>query len=243
MITAATKGISKERIIEMNRKFLKKTAAAAIAALMAASLMTGCKNNNGNDNDTSDTSSSQTSGIGEMVTGTRPIEEGDDYAINKINPRSPEDSLPGGYTLYDYNEKDQGKIYVGNKSQIIIRAYNYNEDLQDMATWADSACANIKFSNVLMYARDTDFKAPEDVKICGFDGIRYDSEMKTYTQFDEEGNKLEEGSFTVLGRYYFFYSEQDAYVIMFECYPEDWDDQVAGFEEFIKDLEITKTSY
>lgn len=227
----------------MNKKFLKKTAAAVIAALMTASLMTGCKNGSDDENnDVSDFTAADTT-FAEPMTGTRPIENGDDYAINKINNKSPENSLPGGYKLFDFKEKDQGKFYLADKSQIIIRAYNYKEDLQDMATWADSACANIKISNIMMYARDTEFKAPEDVKICGFDGIRYDDDMKAYTKFDEDGNKLEEGSYMVKGRNYFFYSEQDAYVIMFECMEKDWDEQVALFEEFIKDLEITKTVY
>ena len=97
--------------------------------------------------------------------------------------------------------------------------------------------------NIMMYARDTDFSEPENVKVCGFDGIRYDNEMIQYFNFDEDGKPLEEGSLRLKGRCYYFYSEQDAYAILFETYEENWDEQVNNFEEFVKDLEITKTEY
>ena len=199
----------------MKKNLFKITAAVVIAALMSVSMMTGCKDNN---------------------TETEAA-----LAIDKINPRSPEESLPGGYRLFDYDEENQGKFYLGDMSQVIIRAYNNKEELVDMAAWADNACANLVVSNIVMYARDTDFHDPEDVKVCGFDGIRYDCDMKAYTQFDEEGHKLEEGSYLLKGRNYFFYSDKDAYVLMFECYADDWDEQVAVFEEFIKDLEVKKS--
>lgn len=239
----------------MNTRFWKRTAAAVAAAVMAVSMMTGCKNNDGNKNDTEESSEAATTSgttasganIEDLVTGTRALEEGDDYAINKINNKSPEDALPGGYILIDYNEENQGKLYLGEKSQIIINAYNYKEDLQDMAIWADSACASLKLTNVLRYARDTDFIGPENVKICGFDGIRYDLEMIQYQFVDadggEDGERVKEEVARFKGRNYFFYSEQDAYVIMFECRAENWDEEVARFEEFVKDLEVTKTEY
>lgn len=242
----------------MNKKFLKKTTAAVIAALMAASVMTGCKNNSSDENNgVSDVTTENTSDttFAEPMTGTRPLISGDDYAINKINNKSPENALPGGYKLLEYSEEEQGKLFLADKSQVIIRAYNYKDDLQDMATWADSACANMKLSNVLLYARDTDFKDPEDVKVCGFDGIRYDTDMIQYQFVDADGDEHDENDgeeehehikqevARFKGRNYFFYSEQDAYVIMFECREENWDEQVELFEKFVKDLTITKTSY
>ena len=232
----------------MKRSYLKKTAAAIIAMLMAASLMTGCKNNGGEKPSEATSGSELISAPDiEYNTETRPIAEGDDYAINKINNKSPEDSLPGGYKLVDYDEKNQGKLYLNGESQVMsqvrIMAYNYNEDLLDMATWADNACANLRMSNIMMYAMDTQFKDPEDVKICGFDGIRYDTDMTQYTQFDENEKPMEEGSVKLKGRCYYFYSEQDAYAIIFETRAENWDEQIALFEEFVKDLEVTKTEY
>lgn len=233
-----------------------RTAAALIAMLMAASAMTGCNDKNKNGNDVSETSSGtllpSDSDIMEAAeaynTETRPLEAGDDYAINKINNKSPEDALPGGYKLVGYTEEQQGKFYISDgKSQIIIRAYNYKEDLVDMAAWADNACANITMLNIISYARDTDFGEPENVKVCGFDGIRYESKMTQYqfseTEFDEKGDPLKIEQYHLRGRYYFFYSDQDAYVIMFDTLEENWDEQSAMFEEFVKDLEVTKTEY
>lgn len=242
----------------MRKNFLKKTSAAVIAALMAASMMTGCKSGDNNDNEnTEDTGTSSITGLtidlndddhdhdheDEIIITSRPLEDGDDYAINKINNKSPEDSLPGGYTLMEVSEENQGKFYLADKSQIIINAYNYKEDLVDMPAWAENACVSMKMTSIMMYARDIDFKTPENVTVCGFDGIRYDTEITQYTNFDENGNKLEEGALHMRGRNYFFYSEQDAYVILFECFEEDWDSQLPLFEEFVKDLEVTKTEY
>lgn len=195
----------------MKSNFLKKAAAAVIAAMLAVSVMTGCSSDDGSP------------------------------AITKISNKSAEDSLPGGYKLSEYNEEQQGKLYLTEGGMIIINAYNYTkEDLPDMATWADSACANIRLTNIMMYGQDTDFHDPENVKVCGLDGIRYDTEIKQYTQFDEDGNKLEEGSFRLRGRNYFFFSGYNAYVIMFSCYEEDWDEKSAQFEEFVNDLKVTK---
>lgn len=235
----------------MKTIYFKKTCAALIAMLLAASIMTGCKDTQDSGETEMSESSTSTSlldiPVSEYNLESRPIEEGDDYAINKINNKSPEDSLPGGYKLMDYSEEDQGKFYLSDKSEIIIRAYNYNEDLLDMATWADSACAAIRVSNITKKAQDTNFEEPENVTVCGFDGIRYDTEIIQYqfskTETDENGNALKEEVFRLRGRNYFFYSDQDAYAIMFDTRAENWDEQVALFEEFVKDLEVTKTEY
>lgn len=235
-------------MFKLKDSLLKKTCTAALAVLLAASLLTGCKDNTSVEDETVTSSEtvSQTDEAMEFSTETRPIEEGDDYAINKINNKSPEDALPGGYKLMDYSEENQGKLYVSEKSNVIIRAYNYNEDLLDMATWADSACAAIRISN-MMAACDTIFEEPKDVKVCGFDGICYDTEIIQYqfskTETDENGEPLKEEMYRIRGRNYFFYSEQDAYVIMFTTRKEDWDEQAVLFEEFVKDLEVTKIDY
>ena len=220
----------------------KKIGAAVIAVLMAALVMTGCKDKQGGEETETSATSLIDTPVSEYNTDTRPIADGDDYAINKINNKSPEDSLPGGYKLISFSEEQQGKLFVNGKSEIIIRAYNYKEDLVEMATWADSACAAIVVSNITS-ARDTDFGDPENVTVCGFDGIRYENVMIQYTQFGEDNRPIEEGSYRLKGRYYFFFTEQDAYVLMFDTREEDWDEQVKLFEEFVKDLEITKTEY
>ncbi|MCH5194742.1 MAG: hypothetical protein J1F11_12335 [Oscillospiraceae bacterium] len=228
----------------MKRIVFKRTAAALAAVLTIALAMTGCKDKPGSEEEETTSSVSLTEQpVSEYNFESTPIKEGDDLAINKLKNKSPEDALPGGYKLMDFSEAQQAKIYVNGKSQIRIWAYNYKEDLLDMATWADSACANLRLSNIMNYGRDTDFSEPENIKICGFDGIRYDNEMTQYTQFDDEGRPIEDGAVLFSGRCCYFYSDQDAYAIIFETLKEDWAEQSAKFEEFINDLEVTKTEY
>lgn len=232
--------------------------AAVCAAVISAALFTGCKTGDPNSGNTSQTTGNEDTGTttaylgdendqyAEIITETRPIAAGDDYAINKINNKSPEDKLPGGYVLVSYTEENQGKLFMGEKSKIIIRAYNYKEDLQAMDIWADNACALIKIANITS-AQDTVFEEPENVKVCGFDGIKYDYQMIQYDFIADENDPEAEAVKTELYRFnaraYYFYSEQDAYIIMFDTMEEDWDEQVALFEEFVADLEVTKTEY
>lgn len=236
--------------------------AVMCAAVMSAAAFSGCTGDGGSGEETSQTASEQDPGsesthttiflgneedqYAEIITETRPIEEGDDYAINKINNLSPDDQLPGGYVLQDFSEEYQGKLYTNGKSRIIIRAYNYKEDLQDMAIWADNACAIMKIQNITS-AQDTVYEDPENVKVCGFDGIKYDYQMIQYDFIADENDPDAEAVKTELYRFsaraYYFYSEQDAYVLMFDTREEDWEEQIAFFEEFVADLEVTKTEY
>lgn len=242
---------------------MKRTRIFAVlcAAAMSAAIFTGCGNNNDNtqSEETSSASGQDTaettvpeedadvmSSIYEQVNSTRPLEEGDDYAINKINPKSPEGEFKGGYSLTSYDEANQGKLYTNGKSKIVVRAYNYKDDLHDMAAWADQACGVIRISNVLT-ACDTVFEEPEDAKVCGFDAIKYDYQV-IQNKFvdnpdDPEGDQIKQEMYRFNARVYYFYSEQDAYVIMFDTHEEDWEEQSKNFEDFVADLEITKTEY
>ncbi|MDE5859674.1 MAG: hypothetical protein K2H23_04735 [Oscillospiraceae bacterium] len=245
----------------MKKITLKKITAALCAVLMLAA-MAGCSENNNdsnNGNNSSDISQTQqgedstvtTIDLGddfdqEAVMTSRALEEGDDYAINKINNITQGDTLPGGYSLQDYSEENQGKLYNNGKSKIVIRAYNYKEDLQDMAIWADNACAMILIANITK-ACETVFEDPENVKVCGFDGIRYDYDIIQNDFIADENDPDAEPVKTEIYRYkargYYFYSDQDAYVISFDTMEEDWEEQVKNFEEFVADLEVTKTEY
>ncbi len=233
----------------------KKFFALLCAAAMSAAVFAGCSDNDnkGGESETESVSEidpyesvSEVLEENQISTETRAIADGDDYAINKINCRSTEDPLPGGYTLSDYSEAQQGKLYMNDKSKIVIRASNYKEDLQAMDVWADNACAMIKMGNMTS-ACDTVFEEPENVKVCGFDAIKYDYQVIQNDFVPNESDpsadpeKIEMYRFKA--RAYFFYSEQDAYIIMFDTREEDWDEQVANFEEFVADLEVTKTEY
>ncbi len=226
-----------------------------IIAAAAAAMLSGCSSEKPDETApaSESTSAEETHAITEIGEGivenmnveTRPIAEGDDYAINKINNRSPEDSLPGGYALQSYTEEQQGKFFANGKSKIIIRAYNYKEDLQELAIWADQACAITKIANITS-ACDTNYSEPQNVTVLGFDAIKYDYDIVQY-EFVPDENDPEKEVKSPIGTYkgiaYYFYSDQDAYVIMFDTAEEDWEEQSAAFDEFINDLEITKTEY
>lgn len=232
----------------MNNQRIKKIICCIIAAVCAAALLAGCS---GADDQAQETTASQASSDTtsapedqEGMSTTRPIAEGDDYAINKISCKTEGEEFPGGYKLVNYNEVLQGKHFANNESKIIIRAGNYAEDFPDLATWADSTSAGIVLSNITNNATDTDFGEPENVKVCGFDAIRYDCEMIQYAfENDENGEEKKVEVARYLGRNYYFYSDQDVYAIMFDTKKDDWEEQLPKFEEFIADLQITKTEY
>lgn len=234
-----------------------KKLTALICAIAAAAMLAGCSNNDPGSADNSGASQTEEAsgenavtsvitGIpldDEQVTDTRPIAEGDEYAIDKINPRSPDDSLPGGYVLSGYEKENQGKLYNNGKSKIVIRAYNYKEDLQDLAVWADQACAIMKISNITS-ACDTIYSEPENTTYMGFDAIKYNYDIIQYefvSGADGQEEKKERGRYK--GIAYYFYSNQDAYAIMFDTAEADLEEQGAAFEEFLADLEITETTY
>ena len=241
----------------MKRKEIRRLA-AVICAFAAAAMMAGCSPNTEEVGETSSQVSADTSDtsgenaavteIGddlfeEAVTDTRPLAEGDEYAIDKINPKSPEDSLPGDYKMSGYEKDLQGKLFNNGKSKIVIRAYNYKEDLQDLAIWADQACAVTTIANFTA-ACDTNYSEPENITYLGFDTIKYDYEVIQYefvSGADGQEEKSERGRYK--GIAYYFYSNQDAYAIMFDTAEANWEEQSAAFYDFIADLEITETHY
>lgn len=237
----------------------KKRFAIILLSAALTALLAGCGTGNDGDvtesasesSESSETSSGAVTELGEglvedIETGTRPLEEGDDYAINKINNKSSEDSLPGGYKLNGYTEELQGKMFTNGKSKIVIRAYNYKEDLKDLAVWADQACAITTISNITS-ACDTFFDEPENVQVMGFDAIKYNYTVVQYEFIpnpdDPDGEEIKSPIGTYKGIAYYFYSEQDAYAIMFDSAEADFEEQSGNFEKFMDDLEITKTEY
>lgn len=178
--------------------------------------------------------------LGELMEGlgnnyeTRPLEEGDQWAIDLIDATATNGKLPGDYEMLDYNLTEQGKLYMNNGSKVVIKAFNYNEDLQDMATWADNACAMIRIKNITS-ACDTIFGEPKKTKICGYDAIVYDCDIIQYKFID---NTTKEVYDTYKGRNYFFYSDKNAYSIMFDTNDETWNSEVANFEAFMESLVV-----
>ncbi|MDE6595088.1 MAG: hypothetical protein K2K44_03675 [Oscillospiraceae bacterium] len=234
-----------------DQKF-KRVICGILAAVCAAALMAGCseqKDDNANDT-TASVQSDETTVPAEAEAdplAATTIAEGDDYAINKLTNKTEGETFPGGYTLVNYDEALQGKYFANGASKIIIRAGNYAESFPDLATWAESTSAGIVISNITYNAADTIFGDPVETTVCGFDAIRYDFEM-IYYEFvenpdDPDGEPVKSEYARALGRNYYFYSEQDVYAVMFDTAKEDWEEQLPKFEEFVADLQVTKTEY
>ena len=234
----------------MKKDIIKKTAAVLTALVMCTAMLAGCSKDK-----TPDETSATLPQSGELnisggddevqegVMTTRPLNEGDVYAINKFKI----DPLPANYQLAAKSQENQGMVFVNGVSKITVMAVNYKEDLQDLATYADSACATLKLNNML-YQSDTDFSEPQNTKIAGFDAVTYDF---TVTQNDVEEKVNENGRKEVVSktpiawyksRIYFFYSDKDAYYALFECQKDDWDSTIGGFEEFMANVTIDENA-
>lgn len=232
-----------------DQKF-KRIISGILAAVCAAVLMAGCSNQDeGKSTETSpsaDTTSAP-SDDEEFSLETKPIAEGDDYAINKISNKTEGEEFPGGYKLVNYNEEAQGKHFANGASKVIIRAGNYVEDFPDLATWAESTSAGIVISNITNNAADTDFGDPVETTVCGFDAIYYDYEMIAYefveNPDDPDGEPIKSEAARFMGRNYYFYSEQDVYAVMFDTTKDSWEEQLPNLEKFVADLQVTKTEY
>lgn len=234
----------------MKKQQFKRAIAGILAAACTAALLAGCsKPDEENATATSSAQSETTTAPAEEENPftTTAIVEGDDYAINKLTNKTEGEILPGGYQLANYSEEGQGKHFANGASKVIIRAGNYAESFPDLATWAESTSAGIVISNITNNAADTVFGDPVEAKVCGFDAIRYDYEM-IYYEFvknpdDPEGEPVKSEYARSMGRNYYFYSEQDVYAVMFDTAKDDWEEQLPKFEEFIADLQVTKTEY
>ena len=231
----------------MKNQKLKRIISGILAAVCAAALMVGCSSQN---EDTSETTASQAADVTTVPTDgaedsfETTIAEGDDYAINKISNKTEGEEFPGGYKLVNYSEEGQGKHFANNSSKVIIRSANYAEGFPDLATWAESTSAGIVISNITYNSSDTNFGDPVETTVCGFDAICYDYEMIQYAfENDENGEEQKVEVARYMGRNYYFYSEQDVYAVMFDTAKDDWEEQLPKFEEFIADLQITKTEY
>ncbi len=223
---------------------IKKAMALAAALCIAVTMLSACSNNNDDNVEEVTTTTEATSDMigteGEIQT-TRPVAEGDVYAINKFKV----DPIPAGYQLALKSQEQQGMIYVNGVSKITVMAANYKEDFNTLAEYAETACATLKLTNML-YQTDTEFSTPENATVAGFDAVKYDFDL-TVNDVTEEG----EGENTEViktpvewykSRAYFFYSDEDAYYVIFETEKDDWDANIGGFEEFMANVVIDENA-
>lgn len=226
----------------MSNSKIIKAGAFFCALLTAAAMLSGCKNKNNNTADNTESTTSAASETAEQEIGTqRQVAEGDVYAINKFTV--PEE-LPGGYRVYVKSQEDQGIVYLNDISQIVVRAANYKEDFAELAKYADSGCASIKLNNMLDHC-DTDFEAPVNTKIAGFDAIYYDY-LVTANEFIKENEDDEEGVKSPVAWYksriYYFYSDNDVYYLMFETERDNWEKAVGDLESFVELITINENA-
>ena len=230
----------------MSLKITKLTAAIA-AIVVSAAMFSACGNKNAaNDGSNTETSaaasaassdSSDTTSVSEQeaVVTTAPLKEGDVYAINKFNV-----TLPTGLELKYSSEQNQGLAYVNTdkKYEIVVRAINYKEIEKELPVFADSACATYKINNML-YHMDTDYDAPVDTKVGGFDAILYNFK-ETQNEFDEQGNKNPIAYYTCQA--YYFYSDKDVYWIIIDSPTDSWDNCKADVDAFISSISINENA-
>ncbi len=229
----------------MKKPGLIKAIAASAALCLTISALSACSDNNNNGESSVTTSAAEdtTSDTEESISvGTmRPVAEGDTYAINKFTVSE----LPEGYRLASKSQENQGLLFLSDKSQVIVMAANYKEDLQPLEKFADSGCASIKFTNMISQS-DTDFSEPEKTTVAGFDAIRYDYDI-TVNEFIKE-NESDEGDGVKTpvdwfkSRIYFFYSDKDAFYFTFTTNAEDWDETIGAFEEFTANIVIDENA-
>lgn len=224
----------------MSNSKIIKAGAVLCVLLTAAAMLSGCKNKTNNSTETT-ASAVQSENDAQEIGTMRPVAEGDVYAINKFTV--PEE-LPGDYRVYVKSQEDQGIVYLNDISQIVVRAANYKENFTDLATYADSGCASIKINNMLDHC-DTDFEAPVNTKIAGFDAIYYDY-LVTANEFVRENENDEEGVKTPVAWYksriYYFYSDNDVYYLMFETEQDNWEKAVGDLEAFVELITINENA-
>ncbi|MBP5581770.1 MAG: hypothetical protein J6X85_08325 [Ruminococcus sp.] len=181
----------------------------------------------------------------DIYTG-KEVENPEDLAIHKFNCEVPE-----GYQVVA--DTDEGKLYRSGRASITIKAQNYKEEFIALPEFADQACASLKVGNMLNQA-DTVFSAPENTTVAGFDAVKYDYDVTAYIylyetnadgsqKLGDDGNPIITDQKEIYGKFhdriYFFYSDEDVFIITMES-PESEKDNVAGeFDHFLETITIT----
>lgn len=221
---------------------MKKIRKTAVAAVLCAAmvLMTGVVSVSAADNtaETEPTEIILENSDAPMQTQAQAAPElkpGEKPAIELIDSKMDGDTYVGGYQVIQEDVAKQSKLLVNGASKIVISASNNRENMQSLEAWADNACAMLKVKNITS-ACDTYFSDPVKTEICGFDAIVYNYDILQY-QFLED-NVTKEHIDTFKGRNYYIYSDENAYVLMFDTNDETWDEQLKCFEKFVGSLVI-----
>ncbi|MDR0947266.1 MAG: hypothetical protein LBM87_05955 [Ruminococcus sp.] len=205
-----------------------------IAAILGITLILSACSEDGKNEDTN--TNTQTTGT------THSMAENEAFAIDRLSMPS---ELPGNYY---YSQKGENALTLyNNLARIDMRAQNHKEDFSpDLSVYAESAMASLAYTN-LLYKTDTVIDKVTDTKVAGFDAIEYDFTLEVNEfEFDAEGNAVidENGNEKkhVAAVYksiaLFFYSETDAYYIIFETTDADFAAQEKLFRDVIDTITI-----
>lgn len=228
----------KERKVEREMRNYKKMCAGILAVMVSVSLLAGCDKNKDNDAATTTADSNVTTvdtagteRTGSYTESTRGVAEGDVHAIYKISGQ-----LPSEY--WSAYTDDYMEAFLDGNSKIEVHAANYKEDFTDLASYADTACANMKYQNMFL-ACDTNFGEPQKTTVAGFDAVYYDYEIIA-NEFDENKEKVPVTNHKA--RITFFYSDKDAYYIITQCLAEDWSSYLPKFEAYLGTIVIDENA-
>jgi hypothetical protein len=166
---------------------------------------------------------------------------GDDaYAIDKINV----DPLPENswYLVKRLN----GITIMGDKWDCNISAANYKDQFQDLDKYADTAMAGLVM-NYKLETSDLVWEEPVHTTVGGYDAVLYDYTLQEHlyvTGADSlpiTNEKFEATSYKgrhFTGQAYFFFSDTDAFYMVFMCRTEDYAYSQPKWDQIVANVKI-----
>jgi len=212
----------------------KKAVAALLVFTLITAVAAGCRKNNNNNGEDENNDETEIT--------LRELEPGDKYAILKVSGKIPE-----GYSLLSDPESPEGRLYRNGEAQIIVAAYNFIENFGTLAEFAEQASVMYAL-NKLPLMEHIDYKDPVNIKIAGFDAIRYEYDMTIYLWVrdadgnvvkDEDGKEVKEAVGFHKGQLNYFFSDEDAFYIAYESLSDTYDKYLPDFEEFLAGVTIS----
>jgi hypothetical protein len=166
---------------------------------------------------------------------------GDDaYAIDKINVEPlPENAFYMSKFL-------RGIIIIGDTWECDINGENYKEQFQSLDKYAET-CMSGLVMNYKLETSDLDWEEPVHTTIAGYDAVLYDyviqetawvtgSDGMAVTDAEGSGSSYDGRHFT--GKAYFFFSDTDAYYIIFQCKTPDYEKSLPQWNEILANVKV-----
>jgi hypothetical protein len=227
--------------------FLKKNAAALMAAALISLIAAGCSGNSKGGDETSAPEEEFS------LATTRALAPGDKLAVTKLSG-----DIPDGYEVTF--EGDNIIRYYNGAAIMEVSGVNYKEDYVALELYAEDTSTRYAISRMASLHDFDYFSDLTPVKVAGFDGYMYDYNVsvKVFVHvFDNEGNPVvENGQYvvekdengkdkkqtvaTLKGQMYYFCSDKDIFSIYFETDSENWDKYYPAFKEYLGGVTVTE---